>query len=223
VSGSTSFGDFTLDHDTRELRRGVTPIKLSPKALYLLEILVRNRPKALSKAVLLESLWPDSFVVEKNLVNLVAEIREALGDDPAGPRFVRTVHRFGYAFTQPAADPESTQPVRNPVARLVWSDGRAGLADGEHVIGRDPDLVLFLDAPNVSRRHAVIRIGGGSATLEDLGSKNGTFVGGVRVTAPVRLADGDLVGFGSLVLTFHTRQPLMSTETQTSTKARERV
>ena len=214
MSGSTSFGDFTLDHDTRELRRGSATIKLSPKALYLLEILVRNRPKALSKAVLLESLWPDSFVVEKNLVNLVAEIREALGDDPAGPRFVRTVHRFGYAFTQPAADPESTQPVRNAVARLVWSDGRAGLADGEHVIGRDPDLVLFLDAPNVSRRHAVIRIGGGSATLEDLGSKNGTFIGDRRLSAVTPLSDGDTIRVGSVTLTFRSISTPGPTETE---------
>jgi len=214
VSGSTSFGDFTLDHDTRELRRGVTPIKLSPKALYLLEILVRNRPKALSKAVLLESLWPDSFVVEKNLVNLVAEIREALGDDPAGPRFVRTVHRFGYAFTQPAAELMATQPVRNDVARLVWPDGRVGLADGEHVIGRDPDLVLFLDAPNVSRRHAVIRIGGGTATLEDLGSKNGTYIGDRRLSAATALSDGDTIRVGSVTLTFRSISTPGPTETE---------
>ena len=39
-----------------------------------------------------------TFVVEKNLTNLMSEIREALGDDPAHPRFIRTLHRFGYAF-----------------------------------------------------------------------------------------------------------------------------
>jgi DNA-binding winged helix-turn-helix (wHTH) protein len=214
VNGSTRFGDFTLDLDTRELRRGTTVIKLSPKALYLLEILVRNRPKALSKAVLLESLWPDSFVVEKNLVNLVAEIRDALGDDPADPRFVRTVHRFGYAFTQPAADPSSTPGVRNAAARLVWADGRAGLADGEHVIGRDPDLVLFLDAPSVSRRHAVIRIAGGQATLEDLGSKNGTFIGDRRLSTATALADGDTIRVGSVTLTFRSISTPGPTETE---------
>ena len=96
------FGDFALDPETRELLRGRDSIALSPKAYQLLEILVVSRPKALSKMALQEHLWPDAFVVEKNLVNLIAEIRKALEDDPTHPRFVRTVHRFGYAFREPA-------------------------------------------------------------------------------------------------------------------------
>lgn len=95
---TVSFGSFVLDLDTRELRRGGEPVLLTPKAYQLLEVLVVNRPRALSKSALQERLWPDTFVLEKNLVNLVAEIREALGDDATKPRFVRTVPRFGYAF-----------------------------------------------------------------------------------------------------------------------------
>ena len=92
---TVSFGDFVLDMDARELRRGGQPVLLTPKAYHLLEVLVRHSPKALSKSILQEQLWPDTFVVEKNLVNLIAEIRETLGDDATHPRFVRTVHRFG--------------------------------------------------------------------------------------------------------------------------------
>jgi DNA-binding winged helix-turn-helix (wHTH) protein len=72
MSGQYRFSDFVLDLDARELRRGVDSIALSPKAYQLLEILVAERPKALSKLELQERLWPDTFVVEKNLVNLVA-------------------------------------------------------------------------------------------------------------------------------------------------------
>ena len=97
------FGDFVLDLDARKLLRGPDAVSLAPKAYQLLEILVANRPKALSKIVLQERLWPDTFVVEKNLVNLIAEIRQSLGDDPAHPRFSRTVHRYGYAFQMPEA------------------------------------------------------------------------------------------------------------------------
>ena len=93
-----SFGKFVLDLDSRELRRGAEPVRLSPKAFQLLEILVANRPKALSKADLQDRLWPDTFVVEKNLANLVSEIRQALGDSPSAPGFIRTVPRYGYAF-----------------------------------------------------------------------------------------------------------------------------
>ena len=92
-----------LDLDTHELVRAGTPVSLSPKAFQLLGILVENHPRALSRTELQDRLWPGTFVVEKNLTNLVSEIREALGDDPAHPRFVRTVHRFGYSFSEAPA------------------------------------------------------------------------------------------------------------------------
>ena len=96
--GRWTFGDFVLDLDARELVRAGTPVSLSPKAFQLLGLLVECHPRALSKTELQDRLWPGTFVVEKNLTNLVSEIREALGDSSANPRFIRTVHRFGYAF-----------------------------------------------------------------------------------------------------------------------------
>ena len=213
---AVSFGDFVLDTDARELRRGGQPVLLTPKAYQLLEVLVRHSPKALSKSLLQEQLWPDTFVVEKNLVNLIAEIRETLGDDATHPRFVRTVHRFGYAFRDPAAEAPAKRPLGGDVRfRLVWAGGRVGLADGEHVLGRDPDLELFLDSPDVSRHHARIRIAGDEATIEDLDSKNGTFVTDRRLDATARLADGDSIRIGSVRLTFSAVRSRGSTETQT--------
>jgi two-component system OmpR family response regulator len=70
---AVAFGRFVLDRDTRELRDAGRTVALSPKAYQLLEVLVTNRPKALAKSDLQEQLWPGTFVVEKNLVNLVAE------------------------------------------------------------------------------------------------------------------------------------------------------
>ena len=78
-----------------------------PKAFDLLSILVADRPKAISKSDLQERLWPATFVVEKNLANLVSEIRDALGDDLSRLRFIRTVHRFGYAFRETLPRPEA--------------------------------------------------------------------------------------------------------------------
>src|SRR6185295_4997469 len=136
---------------------------------------------------------------------LIAEIREALGDDATHPRFVRTVHRFGYAFRDPRDEPAAGDPVARRTGarfRLRWADGRVALGEGTHVLGRDPDLELFLDSPGISRRHASIRIAGDAATVEDLGSKNGTFVAGRLLDAPARLVDGDLIRVGSVQLTF---------------------
>jgi DNA-binding winged helix-turn-helix (wHTH) protein len=201
---AVSFGEFVLDDDARELRRRGEPVLLSPKAYQLLEVLVQHSPKALSKGVLQEQLWPDTFVVEKNLVNLIAEIRDALGEDATHPRFVRTVHRFGYAFRSAKAEPPASRTVRREQGgfRLVWAGGRIGLSDGEYVLGRDPDLELFVDSPDVSRHHARIRIAGETATIEDLDSKNGTYVAERRIQATAPLLDGDLIRLGSLQLTF---------------------
>ena len=210
-----SFGEFVLDADARELRRRDEPVLLSPKAYQLLEVLVRHSPKALSKSVLQDQLWPDTFVVEKNLVNLIAEIRDALGERATHPRFVRTVHRFGYAFRNVNADPPATRTIRGKGARfrLLWAGGRIGLSDGEHVLGRDPDLELFLDSADVSRRHARIRIAGDEATIEDLESKNGTFVADRRLDGSVRLVDGDSIRIGSVRLTFTAVRSRGSTQT----------
>ena len=212
-----SFGDFVLDLDSRELLRGSRAVPLTPKAYQLLEILVTNRPKALSKFALQERLWPDTFVLEKNLVNLIAEIRQSLGDDPTEPRFVRTVHRFGYAFQVPPAEAVSDSTTMHSATvrfRLQWANGRARLGEGEHVLGRDPDLELFFDSPGVSRRHALIRVVGDTATVEDLESKNGTFVADRSLDSPTQLRDGDSIRIGSVQLTFNAVRAPASTRTE---------
>ena len=125
--GRVSFGDFVLDPDSRELRQGSEPVRLSPKAFQLLEILVASRPKALSKTDLQDWLWPDTFVVEKNLANLISEIREALGERPSDPRFIRTVPRYGYAFRELTEEVDESRHEARP-ATSTWR--RAALALG---------------------------------------------------------------------------------------------
>jgi len=210
------FGGFLLNLDTRQLSRDGCEIHLSPKAFALLTTLIAERPKVLSKVVLQQRLWPETFVAEANLSNLVAEIREAIGDRARAPLFIRTAHGFGYAFCGEAtslpraAETESARPA----CWLEWGNRRFPLPIGEHVIGRDADLAVSLDASTVSRRHARVVVTAGRATLEDFSSKNGTFRGGERVTSPIQLADGDSIRIGSLLLTFHARAGLMSTDTQ---------
>lgn len=217
------FETFVLDSETRELLRDGRSVPLSPKAFDLLSILVADRPKAISKRDLQERLWPATFVVEKNLANLVSEIRDALGDDPSTPRFIRTVHRFGYAFREALPHPGTAQPGRGGVLSFFvkWTDGRVTIDEGEHVLGRDPDVEIFLNSPGVSRRHARIRISSGQATIEDLGSKNGTFVGDQRVDGSRSLVDGDIIRVGSVKLTLRVIQTPSSTETEPDGRAAE--
>lgn len=209
------FGDFVLDLATRELLRRGRPVHLSPKAYRLLTILVEDRPRALSKEDLQDRLWPETYVVEANLANIVGEIRAALGDDPRRPRYVRTVHGFGYAFQGP---PGATAEAgaAGTVYRLIWKGGRATLAAGEHVLGRDAESSVVLDSPSVSRRHARIVITESQATVEDLGSKNGTLLNDQPVVAPQPLADGDRIRVGTVGLTFRILPSAASTQTAVS-------
>jgi DNA-binding winged helix-turn-helix (wHTH) protein len=210
------FGPFTLDLDTRQLTQEGREIHLAPKAFELLVTLARDRPKVLPKSVLMECLWPGTFVAEANLSNLVAEVRDALGDRARTPLFIRTAHGFGYAFCGDATalpDRVDTGPDR-PTCWLEWDKQRFPLTTGEHVIGRDPDVDIRLEGTTVSRRHARLVVTAAGTVLEDFGSKNGTFRGGERVTSPVPLADGDAIHIGSLMVTFHARALLVSTDTQ---------
>jgi len=211
------FGPFVLDPDTRELLRAGVPVPLSPKAFELLCLLVAHRPKAMAKSDLQDRLWPTTFVVEKNLANLVGEIRDAIGDDSSHPQFIRTVHRFGYAFRDVASESATNPPARRSgtvSCLLKWDRGRERLDEGEHIVGRDPDAGVFLNQPGVSRRHARLTISAGQATIEDLGSKNGTFVGDQRVAGVRPLHDGDVVGIGSVKLVFLVLEGPHSTETE---------
>ncbi len=133
------FADCTFDSETREFLRGEEAVHLHPKAFRLLEILLENRPRALSKVT---------------------------------------------------------------------------LASGENIIGRDRNAIVRIDDSTISRRHARIVVAGKRVTIEDLGSKNGTFVEGKRIENPRVLSDGERIQVGSIVLTFRAYSPEKSTDTR---------
>lgn len=194
-----AFGRFVVDSDTRELLEGEQRVHLSPKAFDVLRILLEQRPKVVSKRELHERVWADAFVGDASLSVVIAEIRRALGDSRDGT-LIRTVHRVGYAFGGEAVE----QQARRAPSRtwLNWNDKVFQLSEGEHILGRDPRCHVWVDASGVSRRHARIVVTGAEVHLEDLGSSNGTFVGGRRISAPHRLAHGDVIELGSTAMTF---------------------
>jgi DNA-binding winged helix-turn-helix (wHTH) protein len=193
------FEQCTVDFGTRELFRKGKPVHLSPKAFLLLELLFGNRPQALSKAAIHEKIWPESFVSESTLASLIAEIRAALGDT-SEPPLLRTIHGFGYAFSGAAAiEPDSPLP-RAAEWRVLREDRTFTLAPGENLLGRDSVSMISFDLESVSRRHARILVTLEGATIEDLGSKNGTFLRGKRIERVEALEDGDEIRIGSASL-----------------------
>lgn len=195
---------YVLDTEARQLLRGSRPVRLAPKALELLEMLIARRPSAVAKSTIHERLWPGTFVAEVNLPVLIHRLREALQDDPRDPRFVRTVTRHGYAFCGNARY-ESEGPGLTESSfeyRVAFGGKDVALRFGDNLLGRTHDAAVRVDQTSVSRRHALIRINEAGATLEDCGSKNGTFRGSERVLSPTALEDGDRILLGAALLVF---------------------
>ena len=207
------FGNNELDAASRLLWHDGREARLSTKAFDLLVLLVERRPEVVRKPEIKERLWPETFVSETNLPTLVGEIRDALGDDAREGRFVRTVHGVGYAFSAEVLVQGAVGADGESAPAWLVGTTRITLARGENVLGREGTDVIPLHSPTVSRRHARVTVSAGEAIVEDLDSKNGTYVNQSRVTAPVHVRDGDAVRLGSL--TFAIRFARAGTSTQT--------
>ncbi|HVS30858.1 MAG TPA: FHA domain-containing protein [Thermoanaerobaculia bacterium] len=189
-------GEFVFDRERRELRRGSQQVHLTPKAFQLLSMLIDARPRAIAQETLHDALWPETHVSEGSLHNLIHELRRRLDD--TNHEVIKTSYGYGFSFAAEALDDRLTP------APCVITIGDADfiLLEGENVIGRDWNATVRIDAPSISRHHARIRVTGGHATIEDLGSKNGTTVGGRRLRTAHELHDGEQILFGTVAAKF---------------------
>lgn len=190
---------------------------LTPKAFDLLVLLVTEAPRVVSKRELHERLWPGTFISDATLAGLIKELRRALDDHTPDAPIIRTAHRVGYAFCAPF-DTGTPRPAR-PWHWLVLRGRRIALGEGESTVGRDPASEVCLDDPSVSRRHARVVIDADGVRLEDLGSKNGTTVGGQAIHGVTALCGGERLVFGSVVAVYRTSASGMSTETRSRSAA----
>jgi DNA-binding winged helix-turn-helix (wHTH) protein len=193
------FGDVTFDSGRRDLFRGPRRVHLSPKALHLLELLLSRRPDAVSKGEILAIVWPGVFVSEGSLAAVVKDLRRAIGE---GGRegCIRTLHGFGYAFDGEVE--EGPGPAAPSRPALLWAARETELSEGANLVGRERTADVWVGHPSVSREHARVTVSGEKAELEDLGSKNGTWLGERRVEGPLPLADGDEIRVGEVRLRY---------------------
>jgi TolB-like protein/DNA-binding winged helix-turn-helix (wHTH) protein/Flp pilus assembly protein TadD len=103
------FGEFSLDAQSRALRRGGTTLPLTPKAFDVLLVLIQNAGKVVSKDELMKAVWRDSFVEESNLTQTIFMVRKAL-DETADRRYIQTVQGQGYRFLVPVTEAIHDRP-----------------------------------------------------------------------------------------------------------------
>jgi DNA-binding winged helix-turn-helix (wHTH) protein len=114
IYGRYSFGDFTLDVEHRILRCGDEELPLRPKSFEVLAYLVNHHGRLLTKAALMDGVWPDTAVTDNSLSQCIVEIRRALHDD--SQQLIRTVARQGYVFAASVTTPVVEFPPQSAVA-----------------------------------------------------------------------------------------------------------
>lgn len=193
------FDRFCLDTEQKLLCRGDEPVRITPRAFRLLELLLARSPKAVSKRDLMDQVWMGAIVEEANLKTLVLEIRSALHERGGSVDAIRTVYGFGYAFAD-AVSVDEGAVEHAPLVALRWADGAARLPAGTHIIGRAAHCAVIIDAPSVSREHAELMVSRDALRLTDLESKNGTIVEGTRIRGATDLFDVCRVTIGDVVV-----------------------
>jgi DNA-binding winged helix-turn-helix (wHTH) protein len=205
----------TLDRITRDGRE----VRLRPRAMDVLIVLSLSSGKLVTKNALLDEVWRTEYVGDHALTQVVAELRAALGDDARNPTFIENIPRRGYrlvADVMPVAESSVSSTGATMPFKLDTEAGSKPLLQGSTVIGRTEDADIHIDKTEVSRCHAMITVQGTTAIIEDLGSKNGTFVNGHQVAGPTPLANGDEIWIGRSVARMRFLIEGEATKTETS-------
>jgi DNA-binding winged helix-turn-helix (wHTH) protein/Flp pilus assembly protein TadD len=132
VPAAYRFGPFLVDRAGYRVLRDGGPLDLTPKLLDLLLLLLDHAGELVTKEDLLDALWRDANVTENALAQAVSELRDALGDEPASPTYIKTVARRGYRFVAAVTPLPERQAATPPPA------------------GVDADALAVLDFTNVT-------------------------------------------------------------------------
>jgi DNA-binding winged helix-turn-helix (wHTH) protein len=124
VEQDLCFGPHRLDLGAGQLWRDQEEVKLTPKALAVLRVLVARPGQVVTKDELFQTVWLQTVVSDDALTTCILELRHALRDNAKQPRYIETVHRRGYRFISPVAAPAASVPsskfqVQKPETRFL--------------------------------------------------------------------------------------------------------
>ena len=174
---SYRFGPFLVDRHGYRVTRDGKMVPLTPKLLDLLLHLIDHAGHLVTKEALLEALWPGANVTDNALAQAVSELRDALGDEPKSPQFIKTVARRGYRFiarvetvdVQPSAgaSPASSRGARDTASLDAYRAVMEGSVRLESLeVGELPRAIAdFERAVSIDPRYALAFAGLASAEL----------------------------------------------------------
>ena len=186
------FGAFRIDIGLSRLERAGEPVPLPPKAFDLLLLLARNTDRVMTKAELMEALWPNTFVEEANLTQHVYTLRKALGDLPNGQPFIDTVPRRGYRLAASVREVVAAAPAGAAAEEVIRPPSEPSTTS----------LATRSVAPDGERKRATVldcRIANAAAVVEQLGP-----VAAQELTRDLlEMAAEELGGYGGVITERH--------------------
>jgi predicted ATPase/DNA-binding winged helix-turn-helix (wHTH) protein len=201
------FDDCELDLARVVLRRHGTEVRIEPQVFDLLNCLIEHRGEVVRKEALLDQVWGDRFVSESALTTRIKSVRQAVGDDGATQRVIRTVHGKGYEFVAQVRVVDDAPAVGPDVGRY---QGVRSLPTSLHtLIGRDGLLAALIEDQAANRLITLVGPGGVGKTsvgLELARRIASDYTDGVFLVELVTVADHD-AAFAALATALDVNTP----------------
>jgi TolB-like protein len=173
------FGPYLLDLVKGQVRLGEQEVKLTPKALTVLHVLVTRAGQLVGKDDLFQTVWADTVVSDDALTTCILELRRALGDNAKQPRYIETMRRRGYRFIAPVTVPatETSSPSDKPSIAVLPFTNMSGDPEQEYFSdGLTDDLITDLSRISclfVIARHSTFTYKGKAAKVQEVGTELG--------------------------------------------------
>jgi DNA-binding winged helix-turn-helix (wHTH) protein len=139
-----SFGSYSLDAARRELHDSREAVSVEPQVFDLLEFLIRNRDRVVSRDDLIESVWNGRIVSESTLATRINAARRAIGDDGAAQKLIKTIARKGFRFVGDVRDETTAFAQGEPAApsqKVSFCKTSDGVNLAVATVGEGPALV----------------------------------------------------------------------------------